>query len=157
MTTLSPAYHSGIVVDDVQKAMAGIEADLGYVFNAPTDIVVPRFEDRIAGTVGEVRMSAAYSRTGPYRLELIAAQGDGIYSAERRGLHHVGVWESNITGRLRALENSATVTVEAVLWRADNGISAIYASSSVSGFRTEYVNADRREELERWFETGSLA
>lgn len=38
----------------------------------------------------------------------------------------------------------------------DGEISAVYATSPVTHTRIEYVNDDRREQLERWFDTGSF-
>ncbi|MCR5980576.1 hypothetical protein GDN83_23105 [Gordonia jinghuaiqii] len=153
MTAQIP-YHSGILVADIGEAAARFTAELGYEFNEPTSITVPRFDDRLAGTEGEVTLSAVYSRSGPHRLELIAAQGEGIYSASRAGLHHLGIWESAMPARLATLEATHDTVVEAVLWRRDGGLSAIYARSASTGTRLEYVNDDRREALERWFDTG---
>lgn len=149
-------YHSGIVVNDIEKAMAAFTAEIGYEFNEPTNLTVPRCEDRLAGTESPVELTVTYSRTGPHRIELIAAVGAGVYAAERAGLHHVGVWESEIAGRLERLEADPSTAVEAVLWRATGEISAIYATNAVTGTRIEYVNDDRRAQLERWFDTGSF-
>ena len=149
-------YHSGILVDDLGKAMAGLSGEISYEFNTPTTLTVPRFDDRIAGTEGPMELTVTYSRTGPHRLELIAAHGTGIYAAERIGLHHVGVWESDIARRLESLDADPLITVEAVLWRSTGEISAVYTTSTVTHTRIEYVNDDRREQLERWFDTGSF-
>jgi hypothetical protein len=145
-------YHTGFVVSDIAAAAAELQREIGYEFNVPTTLSIPRFEDRLSGVDAPVTLTAAYSRTGPHRLELLQAQGDGVYSAARSGWHHIGVWESDMVRRVRVLEES-DAAVEAIVWREDGGASAVYART-VSGARGEYVNADRRDQLERWFDTG---
>ncbi|PWI10419.1 hypothetical protein DIZ27_12525 [Streptomyces sp. NWU339] len=149
-------YHAGIIVRDISRAIDDLSTRLGYTFNAPTTIVIPKVEDRVAGSTGAVELVATYSREGPFRLEVIQGQGEGVYSARLSGLHHLGVWESDPEARLRQLEADGE-QVDAVIRRADGTISAFYASAPrLGGTRIEYVNDDRRPQLEEWFATGIM-
>jgi len=149
-------YHAGIIVPDITRAIDDLTDRLGYTFNAPTTIVIPEVEDRVAGSISAVELVATYSCEGPFRLELIQGQGEGVYSPRLSGLHHLGVWESAPEARLRQLEANDE-QVDAVIRRADGRISAIYAAAKgLGGTRIEYVNDDRRQQLEEWFETGIM-
>lgn len=156
MTLLVP-YHAGIVVPDVQAAIADLEARLGCTFNEPTRLTVHEAEDRLGGVTGPLDMVVAYSRDRPFRFEVIECQGGGIYSTANQGLHHLGVWEPDPVARLRRLEEAGD-PVDAVFRQKDGSISVIYARSAASpGQRIEYVNEAQRERLERWFDTGVLS
>lgn len=149
-------YHAGILVPDIATAMHDLTRRFGYTFNAPITIAIPEVEDRVADNTGAVELVAAYSCEGPFRLEVIASQGNGVYSERLAGLHHLGVWESDPVERLRRLEADGD-QIDAVIRRADGGISAIYARAGhLAGTRIEYVNDDRRAQLETWFETGAM-
>src|SRR5438034_264981 len=98
-------YHLGVVVPDVPAAMQEFSATLGYVFNEPIRLPLHHFEDRIAGTAGPTELYVTYSRTGRLRIELIESHGAGVFSPDlAKGVHHVGVWESDPEGRLQELE-----------------------------------------------------
>jgi catechol 2,3-dioxygenase-like lactoylglutathione lyase family enzyme len=150
-------YHMGVIVDDVRAAMAGFSATLGYTFNEPLRAQMHDLDDRIAGTRGPSEVFVTYSRTGPFRVEIIEINGSGVYgSAVAGGVHHIGIWEDDPETRLKELE-SAGDTVDAVLRGPDGSISIIYARpDSAYGVRVEYVNSAQRERLERWFDTGVL-
>ncbi|WP_216892209.1 VOC family protein [Nocardia alni] len=153
---LSMPYHAGIIVPDIARATQELTRKFGYTFNAPTTIAIPEVEDRVGGYTRAVDLVAAYSCEGPFRLEVIASQGEGVYSARLSGLHHLGVWESDPAERLRQLEADGE-QVDAIIRRSDGGISAIYARAGhLAGTRVEYVNDDRRQQLEAWFETGIM-
>lgn len=150
-------YHAGFVVPDLEAAVADFEARLGYTFNAPTTLGVHELEDRTNQTTGADEMRVTYSREGPFRLEIIEAHGDGVYAEGGPGIHHLGVWEPDMEGRLKRLE-SAGDPVDAVLRQKDGSMSVIYArSAALPDARVEYVSEAQRERLERWFDTGVLA
>lgn len=158
MSDAQVPYHVGIVVPDIQQAAASFAALLGYEFNEPARLPMADLDDRLAGTRGPSEVHVTYSRTGPLRIELIEAAGDGVYApALAGGVHHVGVWESDPEQRLARLEAEGAV-VEAVLRGTDGTISVFYVRPADSAdVRVEYVNAAQRERLERWFETSVLS
>jgi catechol 2,3-dioxygenase-like lactoylglutathione lyase family enzyme len=150
-------YHAGFVVPDLEAAVADFEARLGYSFNPPTTLGVHEVEDRVSGRTGPTDMRVTYSRQGPFRLEVIEAHGDGIYAVGGPGIHHLGVWEADVAGRLKQLEADGD-PVDAVLRQKDGSISVVYARSTVlPDTRIEYVSEAQRERLERWFDGAPLA
>lgn len=148
-------YHAGIIVDDIERAMRELAGRLGYTFNPPTTLPLPQLEDRLTGRTEPLNLVACYTREGPFFLELIQGQGDGVYSADLAGLHHLGVWESDVEARLEQLESSGE-QVDAIIRRGNGRISAIYSRPTPAGARIEYVNDDRRKQLEEWFRTGVM-
>ncbi len=150
-------YHAGLVVPDLKTSVKDLEARLGYTFNEPTLVSVHELEDRISGVTGPVDMNVTYSRQGPFRLELIESQGEGIYSASHQELHHLGVWEQDTAARLAQLEEAGD-PVDAVLRQKDGSVSVIYArSAAMPTTRIEYVSEAQRARLERWFNSGVLS
>ena len=155
--TLFQPYHAGFVVADLDGAVADFEAKLGYTFNPPTTLGVHEVEDRMSGSTGPIEMRVTYSKQGPFRVEVIEAQGQGVYAAGGPGIHHLGVWEPDMPGRLAQLETNGD-PVDAVMRQKDGSISVIYArSAALPDTRLEYVSEAQRERLERWFDTGELS
>lgn len=155
MTVVMP-YHAGLVVPDVDATIEHLSTTLGYTFNPPTKLTVHEVEDRISGVTGPLEMLVTYTRQGPFRLEVIECQGNGVFSPERAGLHHLGVWEPDPPARLRRIEE-ASEHVDAIFRQRDGTISVIYAPPTASSAtRIEYVNEAQRARLERWFNTGEL-
>lgn len=149
----SVPFHAGILVEDIGRVRRHFEEHLGYEFNDPVTLDLGGMDDRVSGRVAPVSIQVTYSRTGPFRLELIETTGDGIYAPALAGLHHLGVWEADMEGTIEKVERNGG-TVDAVIRRPDSSISVVYAGDPRSGTRIEYVNSDRREALERWFDTG---
>jgi catechol 2,3-dioxygenase-like lactoylglutathione lyase family enzyme len=150
-------YHAGIVVADLALAVDHLTEKMGYTFNEPTTVPVHEVEDRVSGVTGPLEMLVTYSKDGPFRLEVIQAQGAGIYAEPGQGLHHLGIWEPDPEARLRDLEARGE-QVDGVFRQRDGGISVIYASPDTpAGTRIEYVGEAQRERLERWFTTGVLS
>jgi catechol 2,3-dioxygenase-like lactoylglutathione lyase family enzyme len=157
MTAVIP-YHAGILVPDIHKAIEAFGASLGYTFNEPMP-VRPNVEDRISGTTGPVEILVSYTRESPFRLELIEQSGEGIFGSRHgEGLHHLGIWEPDVEGRLAELE-AAGHPIDAVIRSDDGSISVFYAAPlpGQGGTRIEYVGEHQRARLERWFNTGVLA
>jgi catechol 2,3-dioxygenase-like lactoylglutathione lyase family enzyme len=155
--TLFQPYHAGFVVPDLEAAVVDFEAKLGYTFNPPTTLGVHEVEDRVSGITGSIEMRVAYTRQGPFRLEVIEAQGEGVYAAGGAGIHHLGVWEADVAGRLKQLEADGD-PIDAVLRQKDGSISVIYArSAALPDTRLEYVSEAQRARLERWFDGAPLS
>lgn len=154
---LQMPYHAGFIVADIREGIRDLEERLGYRFNEPTQVKAQDMEDRVSGSRGPMDLWIAYTIDSPFRLEVIESTGVGIYGKDFLGLHHLGIWEPDPTGRLRALEEAGD-PVDAVFREEDGSVSIIYArSASVPGARVEYVADAQRTSFEHWFDTGSFA
>ncbi|MFJ4654490.1 VOC family protein [Nocardia sp. NPDC088792] len=92
MATLLPAYHIGIVVADLERAMLEMSENLGVEwhtpFNAPTQILA---DGEVVKTVSP---RLVYSKQGPAYLELLEQVPDTIWDTP--GLHHIGLWSDDV-------------------------------------------------------------
>lgn len=152
-------YHAGVLVPDMRSAMDRFSADLGCSFTEPVVMRAHELEDRVSGETGPAELLVAYTREGPFRLELIEFTGRGLYAEERgEGLHHLGVWEPDIDARLAALESVGT-PIDAVFRGPDERVSVVYAGrcDGAGGTRIEFVSESQRERLEEWFRSGVLS
>ena len=95
-------FHMGIVVDDLDVALAELTELFGLEWGAEVALPVPvRFPDGER----EVDIRFRYSCSEP-RLEVIQAVPGTIWTpVEPSGLHHIGCWSDDIaadTARLQA-------------------------------------------------------
>lgn len=96
MNILAGIFHHGLIVDDIDGAMAGIDQA------APTAWTPVRAFDPLpvwspAGGRAEARLKVAYARQGPIRMELVEAQPGSPYDQMRTlDRSHIGVWVDNL-------------------------------------------------------------
>jgi len=95
-------FHVGIVVDDLEAAIAELTAVAGYSWGMPVD--VEQQVDLAHGTVA-VHFQFRYSVEEP-RLEVIQAQPGTIWTSSGSGLHHLGFWSDDLEADGAALEAS---------------------------------------------------
>lgn len=94
---LSPAdcYHTGLVVPDLQSAIASMTAAGGYSWTKPVEATLAVAAD---GAEYEVPFAFVYSIEAPH-LELIQAVPGTIWTAQPAGAaHHLGYWADDLTG-----------------------------------------------------------
>ncbi len=96
MDILAGIFHHGLIVDDIEAAMAGIDRA------APTTWTPVRAFDPLPvwspdGGRGEARLKVAYARQGAIRMELVEAQPGSPYDRMRAlDRSHIGVWVDNL-------------------------------------------------------------
>jgi quinol monooxygenase YgiN/catechol 2,3-dioxygenase-like lactoylglutathione lyase family enzyme len=147
-------FHVGMVVPDLEKAIARYSDVLGIPFTEPGVFDIPRLEDPHAHPF---KLTAAFSRTEPPYYELIQADGDGITSARHCGkILYYGCWEADMAGRLESLRENG-VGVDALFrMDAESAPFAIITAPDLLGARIEYVGADSLGPIEEWVATGVL-
>jgi Glyoxalase/Bleomycin resistance protein/Dioxygenase superfamily len=93
-------FHVGIVVDDLDRALAELTGLFGYDWGGEVDVTQP-----VHVPTGEitVRFRFRYSRTTP-RVEVIQSQPGTLWTAEAGSrIHHLGYWSDDVgRGRRRA-------------------------------------------------------
>ncbi|MEV8378932.1 VOC family protein [Kribbella sp. NPDC056861] len=153
--TVEPSFfHTGIVVPDLDKAIAYYADTFDLRFTEPGVFSIPRLEDP---DPHPFELTAVLSRTEPPYLELIQANGDGIVSADKCGqiLYHA-YWEPDMDARLDWLRTSGP-GVDAV-FRMEEGSTpfSMITSPDPFGNRIEYVGTDAVDPLTEWARTGVL-
>lgn len=147
-----PLFHIGIVVPDLEQAMARFSEVLGVKFAEPATFHIPCLEDPNpqAG-----QLVASFSMTGPPYYELIQAAGDGIISVANAGkILYFALWESDMAGRIEALQKQ-NIGLE-TLFRMDEKTPpfSMITKPDLMGVRIEYVEDTAREAIEEWARTG---
>jgi hypothetical protein len=134
-----PYYHCGILVFDLDAAMARFARLLGVRFGRTRTLDLAGCDVRGRPGVGELRY--VYSTQGPPYLELVECQNSGIWGREHgEGLHHIGKYETDLPTRLSELLRDGAVP-EAVL-RVDGILRAIYLQrSAANSVHVELVQA----------------
>ncbi|MEU7145305.1 VOC family protein [Nocardia sp. NPDC046473] len=97
MPTMQPAYHIGIVVADLDKAMAEL-GKIGLEWHAPTRNDSDVFSN---GETTHVQPWMTYSKQGPPYLELLEQMPGTIWSEP--GLHHLGIWADDVPAESKRL------------------------------------------------------
>jgi len=147
-------FHVAILVEDIEAAMAKFSQALGLSFHPPITAEFSRLEDPHPHASF---CRCTYSADGPPHIELIEANGDGLFSIEQgEGVHHLGFWEDDMEGRCSLLaragvgEGARTVGVDGLTYSWFNDPAACH------GVRLEYLNTIQREVAEAWMKTGHL-
>lgn len=145
-------FHIGMVVPDLDQAVARWSDLMGIEFTEPAVFDVPRLEDP---DPHPFKLTAVFSRTQPPYYELIQAEGDGIVSAANAGgILYYGCWEPDMAGRLETLQ-ARGVGIDA-LFRAEAGATpfAMITAPGPLGARIEYVGIEDVGPIEEWVRTG---
>jgi quinol monooxygenase YgiN/catechol 2,3-dioxygenase-like lactoylglutathione lyase family enzyme len=145
-------FHVGMVVPDLDKAIAHYSDVLGISFTEPAVFDIPRLEDPYPHPF---KLTAVFSRTEPPYYELIQAEGDGIVSEAQAGkILYYGLWETDMAGRLERLRSQG-IGIDA-LFRMDVGSPpfAMITAPDLLGARLEYAGIEAKEPIEEWVATG---
>ena len=144
--TVSPFYHFGILVEDLDAAMERFAELFGLTFIGLRTFRIGRLADP---DEHPLEVQAAYSHQGPPHLELVQAVGDGLYSPSRLGFHHVGLWDPAIdANRLAYLSEKALRSDARVISPADGTLAWFSQPSSACGIRFEFVDESMKAPAE---------
>jgi catechol 2,3-dioxygenase-like lactoylglutathione lyase family enzyme len=135
--TATPLYHVGILVEDIDAAIARFGELLGLTFGEPLDM---RFDDIVEDGQRVVRdLRLVYSVEGPPFLELIEAQPDGVWGRQHgEGLHHIGVWQEGLEARVMELAASGTEP-QAIVHHRGETLAVYLSPETAHGARVELV------------------
>jgi hypothetical protein len=147
-------FHVAVLVEGLETAMADFGAALGLTFHDPITAEFGRLEDP---DPHESFVRCTYSREGPPYIELLEANGDGIFSLKHgEGVHHVGLWHPDVTGACEALSNRGVGT-EARVISPDGELFVFFNDpSKLHGTRFEFLDDVAQESTEHWIKTGEF-
>jgi hypothetical protein len=146
-------WHVGVLVADLDRAVAELQASLGTPFTPTATVHFARVEDPEPRPI-DIRV--AFSRGDGPQLELIESVPEGIYSIEAHGsgLHHLGYWEDDIDVNYgHRLETGASCVARVV--GPGGGLVAWYATTAATpGVLLEFIDASARAAVEAFVATG---
>jgi hypothetical protein len=129
-------YHTGIVVPDLDAAMARLTALAGYRWIAPLSYTLPF---RTTAGVSDLTSTIVYSVQSPH-IELVQeVPGTPWTAAPGNSVHHVGYFTDNLAETARALEsNGFTFEMTGDIPGSEFGMFAYYIDAF--GTRIEIVD-----------------
>lgn len=150
-----PYFHLAYIVKDLQEAIPRFEQALGVKFLEPIVAKASLFERGKGERPLELKLTYSMHSEGPW-IELMEAQGDGIYSLDNReeGMHHIGVWESDCEARVDEMKDKGFDLLAAQYTPEGKIIVAYFAPEDLHGGILELVDESRREMMVQWFSGG---
>lgn len=147
-------FHVGIIVPDLESAIARYSDVFDIQFTDPATFQIPYLEDP---EPHDGQLVAAFSRTQPPYYELIQASGNGITSEALAGnILYFGVWETDMAGRLRKLQSQGIGMDALFKMDAHSAPFAMITKPYLMGARIEYVDVSDKEAIEEWVRTGKF-
>jgi catechol 2,3-dioxygenase-like lactoylglutathione lyase family enzyme len=147
----SPYFHIAILVHNLEEAIERYSSVLGIEFVDPTLSTARFWEKGREERMLEARLAYSKQPQGPY-IELVEAQGDGLFSPSRgEGVHHVGIWESDCEARVEEMERNGVEMVAAQYTPEGKIIVAYFEPQDMKGVMLEIVDSGRKDMMERWF------
>jgi catechol 2,3-dioxygenase-like lactoylglutathione lyase family enzyme len=150
MSTLHPDrfFHTGIVVADIDVAMAELSRSLGVTWKGGWPAV---HHLHYFGADQDVELRIAFSVQGPPHVELIEAKEDTLWPPESYGTHHLCYWSDDAVGDGAGLE--------AVGYERLSGIPGVGGGyfRSPSGVTVELLTADYHQRLVSWLQRPSTS
>lgn len=123
-----PLFHVGILVKDIEAAVAHFGALLGAEFE-------PVHSQEIS--TGET-IRLCYSLQGPPYLELVEMTGVGVWSpCQGEGLHHIGFSDPSVTSRCAEFGE-----VDVIASGGGSPLVAMTRPATLHGVRVEYLDAN---------------
>lgn len=103
MEILAGIFHHGVIVDDLEAAMAHFTATMGCTWT-PVRAFDPMPVWNAAGEQLTAKLRVVYSHQGPLRMELIESVPGTAYEAMRAlGPSHLGVWVDSVADSAEAM------------------------------------------------------
>jgi hypothetical protein len=135
---LGDHFHIGIVVDDVETAMAELAGQLGTAWRPVQEAEVPMLDGE--GLVATVPMCFTYSAGGPPAVELVRTVPGTVFTAEAGAVHHVGYWVDDLPAASAALSAGGWPLVATMAGGPDGGPSRFALHATGVGPLVELVD-----------------
>jgi hypothetical protein len=153
MLRLANAFHTGVVVRDVDEAIAEYAAAFTTGWTS-----VERRELALRGPDGAFRLSVrvAYSVEGPHRIELIDSVPGTMWESPSNAkvgvtaAHHTGFWSDDVAAESRAL-SVAGCPLLATLDQDVADVAYLAYHRMPNGSLIELVDVAIRAGMEEWW------
>jgi len=144
-------YHTGIVVDDLERTMQWLTDVAGYTW---TDIVSVDQDAMTPDGEVTIPMRMVYSRAD-HRLELLQTVPGTVWTPADSGVHHIGYWSNDVETDLATLESNG-MNVEAKSYNPDGSGTLLWAyAKGRIGPRIELVSRNMEPFIAYWWGTAS--
>ena len=136
-----PIDHIGILVPDLEEAIARWSSATGYRFSPIARYRTNRYIDHSDATPHFHDTRISFSFESSPRIELLEVTGTGTHGPSELGVHHLGFMNvENPAGRMQELASFGIEEDGRVLDEADNVLLCFTERSALDGVRLEFVS-----------------
>lgn len=151
MSRIGDLFHTGMVVDDIEQAMADLSVALGVHWTSvSTRNTVVRTE--AGDEAGDLLVT--YTIEGPPHIELIEDRARGIWHA--RGLDHLGFWVDDLPAAMARLEAAGHASIAHGLDDAGRADRFAYHENA-NGLAIELVDRRIQDDFAGWLAGGTFS
>jgi catechol 2,3-dioxygenase-like lactoylglutathione lyase family enzyme len=148
------AYHQGVRVPDINKAIKELSESLGIEFCPVQD----REQGCWLPDIGAITLPLkfTYSKQGPQHVELLEGPAGSIWDGrEQPGLHHMGLWSDDVKAETEYLVSQGW-TLRMAQLPPERGYGGYTYVQPPSGLIIELVSSAIKPRFESWWAGGSL-
>lgn len=147
-------FHQGVRVPSLTDAMDELGGTLGVIWASVQEREQPIWTPS-TGLVN-VHLKFTYSCEGPQHIELLEGAAGSFWDGSRQpGVHHVGVWSSDVKGQTEAFVAAGWTLVGAGA-PPEQGYGFYTYVQPPTGLVVELVNDLALPRFESWWAGGSL-
>jgi hypothetical protein len=147
---LSPLYHVGIVVPDVEAAQTALTGQLGVTWGPVLHLDAVEYRDG-AGEDVVLPTTMCYSVNGPHLELILEVPGSVWVRNEHSNLHHIGFWSDDLIADGSDLSRAGCPLQLCGRSDDDAPVSFSYHRNDL-GVRIELVDATLQETMGFLFE-----
>jgi len=146
-------FHTGIRVPDLDSAMTELSDSLGVTWAESREVAEMPVWTPATG-MQTVPLRYTYSCEGPQHVELLeSAPGSPWHCGDHPGVHHVGVWVSDVAAAVQAvLAKGWTVALAGTT--PEEGYGSFAYVQPPNGMLVEVVNDAIEPMFEQWWAAG---
>ena len=155
MALITDPFHAGIVVADIEKAMAEISAATGVTWHSLQSLDLDLL---VEGEVVSTSVRFTYSVEGPVQLELAEGPKGSFWDADLYGgLNHLGYWSENLQADIEALRAGGCELSYGGAGDDGNLEGFAFLVPPTTGQRIELIDLAMRPAFDRWWAGGEFA
>ena len=154
MALITDPFHTGIVVADVEEAMAEISAATGLTWHSLQSLDLDLL---IAGEVVSTSVRFSYTVEGPVQLEVADGPKGSFWDADLYGgLNHMGYWTENLHDDITTLEAGGCELIYGGAGEEGSLEGFAFLVPPAAGMRIELIDVAMRPAFDRWFAGGEF-
>ncbi|MBV1689511.1 VOC family protein [Novosphingobium sp. G106] len=149
------AFHTGVLVPDLDEAIAFYSSSLGITFATPFTLEALSVWTPEGG-LRTVRNRFTFSVEGPLRLELQQGDAGSFFDPALSRGDHVGVWADDVAETVAAMTMNGWRVIAAGAAPEDGWGLFAYLTPEVGGMVVELASETLRPAFESWWRGGEL-